>query len=246
MSGSGGSPQSACGEPTRSNPKARLIAIEGIDGSGKGTQSRILVERLRQSGRKVELISFPRYNETFFGRLIGSFLNGEFGTLDQVHPILVSLLFAGDRFESRPKLEDALAACDVVILDRYVASNIAHQGAKLSGAERETLCRSIEHLEFGLYGVPRPDRVILLDLEVSRAQDLIAQKGARTYTDRTADIQEADAGYLGRVRQVYLDLATRDSTWSIVECGQERRGLRTVDEIAEIIWHIVEPMIRSC
>ena len=78
------------------------------------------------------------------------------------------MLFAGDRFESRPKLADALAACDVVILDRYVASNIAHQTAKLAGAERDTLCRSIEHLEFALYKMPRPDRVILLNLRFPR------------------------------------------------------------------------------
>src|SRR5580704_15426600 len=135
--------QRAWHEQKKAGSSAGLIAIEGIDGSGKGTQSRILVERLRQSGRKVELISFPRYEETFFGRLIGSFLNGQFGTLDQVHPVLVSLLFAGDRFESRPKLEKALATCDVVVLDRYVASNVAHQGAKILGADRETLCRSI-------------------------------------------------------------------------------------------------------
>jgi dTMP kinase len=234
--------QRAWDEPEKASSRACLIAIEGIDGSGKGTQSRILVERLRQSGRKVELISFPRYEETFFGRLIGSFLNGQFGTLDQVHPILVSLLFAGDRFESRPKLADALAACDVVVLDRYVASNIAHQGAKLSGAERDMLCRSIEHLEFALYAIPRPDRVILLDLPVSQAQTLIAQKAARKYTDRAADIQEADAAYLGRVRQVYLELAARESNWSVIECA-EANGVRTLDAIAASLWQLVEQTI---
>jgi dTMP kinase len=239
---SGANESRASGDREKSSRNGRLIAIEGIDGSGKGTQSRILVERLRQSGRQVELISFPRYTETFFGKLIASFLNGEFGTLDQIHPLLVSLLFAGDRFESRTKLADALAACDVVILDRYVASNIAHQGAKVSGAERETLCRTIEHLEFSLYGLPRPDRVILLDLEVARAQTLIAQKGARNYTERVADIQEADAAYLGRVREVYLELVARDSSWSLVEC-ETHQGVRTVDEIAASVWKIVEPTI---
>jgi dTMP kinase len=85
----GNQTQRASEEEAAAKKQARLIAIEGIDGSGKGTQSRILVERIRQTGRKVELISFPRYEETFFGRLIGSFLNGEFGSLDQVHPVLV-------------------------------------------------------------------------------------------------------------------------------------------------------------
>jgi dTMP kinase len=222
--------------------KARLIVIEGIDGSGKGTQARILVERIRQTSRKVELISFPRYDETFFGRLIGSFLNGEFGSLEQVHPILVSLLFAGDRFESRPKIEEALATCDVVVLDRYVASNVAHQGAKLAGNDRETLCRSIEHVEYSLYGMPRPNRVILLNLQVSAAQSLVSKKAARKYTNLAADIQEADGTYLERVRQLYLDLAAREANWSTVEC-EGMQGLRTVEEISQDVWQIVERAI---
>jgi dTMP kinase len=238
----GNQTQRAFDEQAAAKKKSRLIAIEGIDGSGKGTQSRILVERIRQTGRKVELISFPRYEETFFGRLVGSFLNGEFGSLDQVHPVLVSLLFAGDRFESRPKLEKALATCDVVVLDRYVASNVAHQGAKVSGADREALCRSIEHVEYSLYQMPQPDRVILLTLHVSEAQSLVSKKAVRNYTDRTADIQEADGAYLERVRLLYLDLAARESNWSIVEC-EGTDGLRSVDDVAQDVWQIVERAI---
>jgi dTMP kinase len=243
MNGSRVETQHVSNEPKRSHPMAKLIAIEGIDGSGKGTQARILVDGLRQSGRKVELISFPRYGETFFGRLIGSFLNGEYGTLDQVHPMLVSLLFAGDRLESRPKIEQALATCNVVVLDRYVASNVAHQGAKLSDADRETLCRSIEHVEYTLYGMPRPDQVILLDLRVSVAQILVSKKATRNYTDRTADIQEADGAYLERVRQQYLELAGRESNWSVVEC-EGTGGLRSVDEIAWDVRQVVDRAVR--
>ena len=88
---------------------SELIAIEGIDGSGKGTQAAILVDRLRAAGRRCELLSFPRYRETKFGSKIGDFLNGRFGQLDQVSPFLVSLLFAGDRFESKRVLIRALA-----------------------------------------------------------------------------------------------------------------------------------------
>ena len=113
----------------RSRPQ--LVALEGIDGSGKGTQAERLVKRLSESGVAAELISFPRYQDTFFGKVAGSFLHGDFGSLEEVHPFLVSLLFAGDRFESRPLLTAALARCEVVVLDRYVAWNIAHQGLKL-------------------------------------------------------------------------------------------------------------------
>jgi dTMP kinase len=218
--------------------RARLIAIEGIDGSGKGTQAQRLVSRLGQAGLKTELVSFPRYEKTFFGGVVGSFLNGKFGSLEQVHPFLVSLLFAGDRFESRPLLTAALERSDVVVLDRYVASNVAHQAAKLTGSERETLCRSIEHVEYDLFEMPRPDRVLLLDVSVPAAQKLVSQKGARNYTERKADIQEADSTYLGRVRELYLELAQREPNWSIIRC-ESPDGLRIMDDIAEEIWRLV-------
>src|SRR6478752_4883900 len=101
--------------------------MEGIDGSGKGTQAALLQERLNRAGTRTALLSFPRYQETAFGTQIGKFLNAEFGGLDQVHPILASLLFAGDRFESRSLIHQSLADHQIVLCDRYVASNIAHQ-----------------------------------------------------------------------------------------------------------------------
>jgi dTMP kinase len=208
-----------------------LIAIEGIDGSGKGTQAAALREALSARGLKTALISFPRYQETFFGARIGDFLNGRFGSLDEVHPFLAATLFAGDRLESKPILLQALAEHDVVVLDRYVASNIAHQAAKRSGYERAQLTEWIETLEFGANELPRPDLVILLDLPAASAQSLIAKKNARSYTDRAADLQEADGGYLENVRQVYRELASRDSAWRTVDV--EHAGtLRTVNEIA--------------
>ena len=159
-----------------------LIAIEGIDGSGKGTQAGLMRDALVARGHKTALISFPRYQETFFGARIGDFLNGRFGSLDEVHPFLAATLFAGDRLESRPMLIDALETHDVVVLDRYVASNIAHQAAKRTGDERRTLTQWILDLEFSVNKLPRPDLSILLDLPASTAQTLIAKKNARAYT----------------------------------------------------------------
>jgi dTMP kinase len=222
----------------RENRVSYLVAIEGIDGSGKGTQAQRLLQRLEAEDVPAALLSFPRYEATFFGRAVGEYLNGAFGSLVQVHPFFASLLFAGDRFESRSLLTGALAANDVVVLDRYVASNIAHQAARLDGTGRQRLIEAIEHLEFELYRMPRPDLVVLLDLSVASAQRLIANKPARSYTERTADIQEADADYLTRVRALYLDLACREPNWSVISC--ERHGsLRPVDEIAEEIRDLV-------
>jgi len=215
------------------------VAIEGIDGSGKGTQARLLHDRLIAAGRSAALVSFPRYESTRFGKAIGDFLNGRFGALDQVSPFLASLLYAGDRFESRAFLLDKLAQHDVVVLDRYVPSNIAHQGAKCSGAERREIIDWITTIEHGLFELPQADRVVLLDLPATEAQKLIAQKAGRSYTDRKADLQEADAGYLEQVRQVYRELASSDARWRLVECFDGTR-VRPVDEIADEIWEAID------
>jgi dTMP kinase len=216
-----------------------LVAIEGIDGSGKGTQAGRLTERLRLEGVSVELLSFPRYQATRFGKAIGDFLNGRFGPLDQVHPILASLLYAGDRFESREVLKAAIQANEVVVLDRYVASNIAHQGAKLTGSLRQELKEWVETVEFDIFALPKPDLVVLLDLPAEAAQKLIAKKSARSYTDKKADLQEADGAYLAEVRRVYLELAANEPRWRIVPC-LKNGTLRPIGEIGDEIDEIVQ------
>ena len=209
-----------------------LIALEGIDGSGKGTQSAQLVEALRRQGQSVESLSFPRYEQTRFGAAIGEFLNGKFGQLDEVHPQLASLLFAGDRFESKDVILDAAEQHDFVVFDRYVASNVAHQAAKLDEPERSQLMQWIDRVEHDIYGLPRPDLTILLDLPATVAQRLIAEKAARSYTDKAADLQEADGEYLERVRQVYRTLAESNDRWRIVNClsGDD---VRSIEDIAD-------------
>ncbi len=209
-----------------------LVAFEGIDGSGKGTQARRLLDHMTEVGVRAELFSFPRYDDTMFGKVIGDFLNGRFGQLNEVDPQLVALLYAADRFESRPLLIDAAEQNDVVICDRYVPSNIAHQGAKQADEDRVRLIEWIERIEYGVLELPRPDLVVLLDLPVSEAQRLIALKDARTYTDKAADLQEADGDYLAKVRDVYCELADTQPNWSKVECCSDGT-LQTVDAIAD-------------
>ena len=211
---------------------APLIVIEGIDGSGKGTQAQQLTERLTATGRRVRLLSFPRYRETLFGHAIGDFLNGRFGQLDQVHPFLASVLYAADRFESKQVLIEALQEFDVVVCDRYVPSNLAHQGAKVEGSERDELLQTIERIEFDIFSLPRPSLVVLLDMPVEIAQRNIAAKKPRSYTDKAADLQEADAVYLQRVRDVYLQLASSNSSWQRVESARagEQRSIADISD----------------
>ena len=223
---------------------ALLIAIEGIDGSGKGTQAQQLYERLRAFGTGTALISFPRYSETLFGKAIGEFLNGSFGTLDEVSPFLASLLYAGDRFESREFLLKSLEENEIVILDRYVASNIAHQGAKLDGEERQELIDRILRIEYKIYQLPRPDLVVLLDLPATEAQTLIEKKQKRSYTDKKADLQEADTDYLKRVRDVYLELSDNEPNWQRIDCFKDN-AICSIEEIGEEIRHVVDGIVNG-
>jgi dTMP kinase len=215
-----------------------LLELEGIDGSGKGTQAARLADRARAAGWTVATFSFPTYDGNPFSNAVAGYLNGDFGTADEVHPELASLLYAADRFHAKPRIVEAIATHDLVILDRYVASNAAHQGAKLQGEERRRLLDWLDAVEYGEFGLPRPDRVVLLDAPVALARALVSRKGERGYTTLEADIHEADAGHTAATRDVYLELAARGG-WLVVSAVGDDGELRDIDEIADEIWEHV-------
>lgn len=222
-----------------------LIAIEGIDGAGKGTQVQALVKRLHESGLSCGTLQFPRYAETTFGAAIGDFLNGRFGTLDQVHPQLAAVLYAGDRFESKDVLLQSLADNDVVVLDRFTGSNLAHQAAKLEGEQRQELSRWIDHVEHVVFGLPRPDLNILIDISSDWSRQLVSRKAARDYTDQEADLQEADVPYQEKVRRCYLDVADQRSDWAIVNSLDEAGQLKSVEDVNNAIYNLVKPLVHQ-
>src|SRR5712691_12935245 len=113
----------------------KLIAIEGIDGSGKRTQVELLTLSLKARGQSVFPTGFPQY-DSWFGKMVGQFLNGELGPLESVDPHFTALLYAGDRFEAKPRLETALDEGKIVLVDRYIGSNLAHQTARAAPAKR--------------------------------------------------------------------------------------------------------------
>jgi dTMP kinase len=216
----------------------RLLALEGIDGSGKGTQAARLADRARAAGLAAAAFSFPTYDGNPFADAIADYLNGAFGAADEVHPELAALLYAADRYHARGRLVDAIAAHDLVICDRYVASNAAHQGAKLQGDERRRLLDWLDAVEYGEFALPRPDVVVLLDTPVGVARTLVARKGERGYTTLEADIHEADAEHARATREVYLELAERGN-WRIVRTADDDGELRDVDAIADEVWESV-------
>ena len=211
----------------------RLIAIEGIDGSGKRTQMDLLhgIIAAGEGGHSVYSTAFPQY-DSWFGKMVGQFLNGDFGPLDSVDPRFASLLYAGDRFEAKPKLEAALNNGQIVLVDRYVGSNLAHQTARVPPEKRGEFRSWIEHVEYGIYDLPREDLILYLRVPPGEAQRLVARKSARSYTTAKQDILEANLRHLEQAADMY-DLLALEAPWVTIECFDAARGtMRSPKDIA--------------
>jgi dTMP kinase len=224
------------------NAHGKLIVVEGIDGSGKRTQVELLVKALRQRGYPVHQTGFPKY-ESWFGKLIGQFLDGQFGALETVDPRFTALLYAGDRLEAKAELEVALHEAQIVIADRYVGSNLAHHGARVAPEKRAEFIEWIRHLEYSIYGLPHEQLIIYLRVSPEQAQKLVMQKAARNYTSATHDLQEASLHHLKAAAEVFDTLATH-APWTTIQCFDSmRNAMRLQDEIAAEILAVVESVI---
>jgi dTMP kinase len=216
-----------------------LVAIEGIDGTGKGTQASRLVAQAQAAGHRAQLFSFPLYDGNPFSEAVSAYLNGAFGGVDEVHPELAGLLYACDRFHARPSIAAALEECDLVVCDRYVPSNLAHQGAKLEEPARTVLIDWLLAVEYGEFRLPRPDLVVLLDVSSEVAHERVARKEPRAYTGLSRDIHEDAQDYLEATRAVYASLAAREPEgWTTVSSES-----REISEIAAEIWEAVRPLL---
>ena len=218
-----------------------LFVLTGIDGSGKATQTKLLVDRIKARGRNALRFDFPRYEDAFFGRMVGRYLRGEFGDVEQVNPYLASLMYAGDRWEVKDQLVKAAAEGAVVVCNRYVADNMAHQGGKIKNATlRQRFYGWIEELEHTVYGLPHADLNILLDVPVEVAQGLINLKEQRAYLQgEKKDIHEANALHLKAARLAYLELSTLYFNWVKIECAPHN-DILSPEEIAEKVWNEVK------
>jgi dTMP kinase len=230
--------------PNNKRAWGRLIAIEGIDGSGKRTQLDLLANQLNAGGNRVYATGFPQY-DSWFGKMVGQFLNGELGELEAVDPHFTALLYAGDRFEAKPKLAAALNEGKIVLIDRYIGSNLAHQTARAAPEKRAQFRKWIEHLEYDIYDLPREDLILYLRVPPSEAQKLVAQKAERSYTTAKRDLQEASLRHLQDAANMY-DLLARSEPWVTIECfDANRAAMREVPEIAQEVLTAVEPLLRA-
>ena len=209
--------------PTQTTKKrGQLIVIDGIDGSGKATQVKLLRARLVKAGVPVKTIDFPRYEDNFFGALIGEYLSGKYGDFIGMDPRVASVLYAADRFESSKKIQEWLDAGFVVLADRYVSANQIHQGGKLDNtAEREAFLEFLDTMEHKVFNIPRPDLVIFLDVPFEVSKEWLQQKIAvrkKKYLKGRRDVAEDNLLHLKNSRNAALALARDNKNWQRVEC----------------------------
>jgi dTMP kinase len=216
-----------------------LIVIEGLDGAGKSTQIRLLQDYFKAGAMDYRYLHFPRTGAPFFGELIARFLRGEFGTLDQVDPWLVAMLYAGDRRDAAEEIRGWLNSGIYVLLDRYVYSNIAYQCAKLDNDnESAALKEWILNLEFNHFGIPRPSINIFLDVPLSFTRKKLKSKRSgddRSYLMGNNDIHESSITFQSAVREVYLKTAERDNTLRILDCGTKEGEMMSAESIHSMI-----------
>lgn len=185
-----------------------FIAIEGTDGSGKGTQFTLLAERLQKAGHDVVLFDFPQYDQqsSYF---VQEYLNGKYGSANDVGPYTGSLFYALDRYQASFKIREALDQGKIVITNRFTGSNMAHQGTKFANSEeRRGYFIWLDNLEFQMLKIPRPDYNFVLRVPAETAQQLVDQKGERGYTKKKRDIHEADLEHLKKSVDVYDDMTS--------------------------------------
>lgn len=217
----------------------KLFVIEGVDGAGKSTQIKLLKDYFSKNGYNCEYLHFPRTEAPYFGELIARFLRGEFGSLNEVDPYLVAMLYAGDRKDASNEISNWLKEGKIVLLDRYTYSNIAYQCAKLQDIpSQDKLLKWILALEFDHFAIPKPDLNIFLDVPFSFTENKLLNTrigNDRTYLNGTRDIHEESLDFQKKVRDIYLKVALTDNRLAVIDCSNSKGSILAPPEIFDLI-----------
>ena len=203
-----------------------FFVVEGLDGSGKSTQIKLLKDYFLRRKIPYKYLHFPRTDSGVFGDLIARFLRGELGNISDVHPYLVALIYAGDRKDAAGMINKWLKEKYIVLLDRYVYSNIAFQCAKIEEqAERLRLKDWIYYLEYEYFKIPKPDLSLFLDVPVAFTESKLSDNRMgkdRHYLKGGVDIHEASIEFQKKVRDAYLWQVNEEENFKLVNChGKE-------------------------
>lgn len=223
-----------------------FIVLEGLDGAGKSTQVEKISQYFQEKNLKTKFIHFPETDSPIFGELVAKFLRGELGSNEQVNPHLVALLYAGDRNNSKEKINQWLEEGYIVIADRYVFSNIAFQCAKLGTIhEQDLLAKWILKMEYEHFKIPQPDLNIFLDVppEFTKSQLTKAREGDdRDYLQGSADIHEEDLNFQQQVRMIYYNQVAIRPNFKLVNCANDANEMGQPDEIFEKVIPFIEEL----
>ena len=224
--------------------KGKLIVIDGIDGSGKATQAKLLIKRMKKSGYKTATLDFPQYYNNFFGELIGKFQNNEFGNAPKISPYLASVLYAADRWEAKEKIEKWLKDGKIVLLDRYSSSNQIHQGGKiLDPKERKKFLGWLEEMEFNVFKIPKPDAIIFLNVPYKISKKLLTKKISRNYIKNAKkDKVEKSRVYQESSYQQSLSLVKQYNNWKEINCVKNNK-LLSPEKVNDLIWNKIEKFL---
>ncbi len=227
--------------------KGKLIVIDGTDGSGKATQTGLLIKRLKQDGHKVRVVDFPDYYSNFFGKFIGHCLSEQYYNFVKVHPKIASVLYAADRFETKNKLEKWLKEGNVVIANRYASANQIHQGGKIANTKkREAFIKWLAEMEYEVFKIPKPDAVFYLNIPIRVVLKLITERNKgknRGYLGKKKDVHEKDVKFLENSRKSALWLAKTQKNWVKIDC-MKGDALDTRENIHQEIYEKVKKIIK--
>ena len=221
-----------------------LIVIEGVDASGKATQTKKLCERLTAEGKSIMKITFPDYDSPSSAP-VKMYLSGELGeTADSVNAYAASALFAVDRFCSyRKNWKSFLDGGGIVIADRYVTSNFIHQASKISDkTERDKYLDFQADFEYEKIGLPKPDAVLFLDVPPEVSLELIAKRENKFDAEAVHDIHERDSNHLFKAYESAVYVADKFG-YIKIQCTEEKT-LKTIDEIADLVYKSIENIIK--
>lgn len=216
--------------------KKKLIVIEGLDGSGKATQAQLLYDKLKELNIRVRKVSFPDYDSAS-SALVKMYLKGEFGKqAGDVNAYAASSFYAVDRYASYKKDWEEDYENGIIIADRYTTSNAIHQCSKLAPEEWDEYLTWLSEFEYEKLGIPKPDVVIYLKVDVAVSQELMNQ---RYHGDNSKkDIHESDVEYLNKSREA-AEYCSRMLGWNVIECC-DGGGMRSKEEISDEIVKILK------